>query len=38
MPYRWPTDTAFVPWELDVLDRHCWACGRRMHICDHRFF
>src|SRR5579862_4437536 len=37
MPYRWPTDTDFVPWELDVLDRHCWACGRRMHICDHRF-
>jgi len=37
MPYRWPTDTDFVPWELDVLDRHCSACGRRMHICDHRF-
>jgi hypothetical protein len=37
MPYRWPTDTDFVPWELDVLDRHCPACGRRMHICDHRF-
>ena len=37
MPYRWPTDTDFVPWELDVLDRHCAACGRRMHICDHRF-
>jgi len=37
MPYRWPTDTDFVPRELDVLDRHCPACGRRMHICDHRF-
>jgi hypothetical protein len=37
MPYRWPTDTDFAPWELDVLDRHCSACGRRMHICDHRF-
>lgn len=37
MPYRWPTDTDFVPWELDVLDRHCSACGRKMHICDHRF-
>jgi hypothetical protein len=37
MPYRWPTDTEFVPWELDVLDRHCSACGRRMHICDRRF-
>jgi hypothetical protein len=37
MPYRWPSDTDFVPWELDVLDRRCWACGRGMHICDHRF-
>jgi hypothetical protein len=37
MPYRWPTDTDFVPWELDVLDRRCGACGRGMHICDHRF-
>jgi hypothetical protein len=37
MPYRWPTDTDFAPWELDVLDRHCPACGRRMYICDHRY-
>jgi hypothetical protein len=37
MPYRWPSDTDLVPWELDVLDRRCWACGRGMHICDHRF-
>jgi hypothetical protein len=37
MPYRWPSDTDFVPWELDVLDRRCGACGRGMHICDHRF-
>jgi hypothetical protein len=37
MPYRWPADTDFVPWELDVLDRRCGACGRGMHICDHRF-
>jgi hypothetical protein len=37
MPYRWPTDTDFAPWELDVLDRNCSACGRRMYICDHRY-
>jgi hypothetical protein len=37
MPYRWPADTDFVPWELDVLDRRCGACGRGMHVCDHRF-
>jgi hypothetical protein len=37
MAYRWPADTDFSPWELDVLDRNCPACGRRMHICDHRY-
>jgi hypothetical protein len=37
MPYRWPTDTDFATWELDVLDRHCPLCGRRMSICDHRY-
>ena len=26
----------FRLWELDVLDRDCPACGRMMHICDHR--
>jgi hypothetical protein len=36
MAYRWPADTDFALWELDVLDRHCSACGRMMHICDHR--
>jgi hypothetical protein len=36
MPYRWPTDTDFAPWELDVLDRSCSVCGRRMYLCDHR--
>src|SRR4051794_7036631 len=35
--YRWPADTDFAPWELDVLDRDCPACGRMMHICDHRY-
>jgi len=36
MPYRWPEDTDFALWELDVLDRSCSACGRTMYICDHR--
>src|SRR3954462_3009918 len=36
MPHLWPKDTDFALWELDVLDRNCPACGRRMHICDHR--
>ena len=37
MAYRWPAETEFVPLELDVLDRNCPACGRMMHICDHRY-
>jgi hypothetical protein len=37
MPYQWPEDTDFALWELDVLDRDCPVCGRRMHICDHRY-
>jgi hypothetical protein len=37
MPYAWPEDTDFAPWELDVLDRSCPACGRTMYICDHRY-
>ena len=37
MPYKWPADTDFAWWELDVLDRACPACGRMMHICDHRY-
>ena len=37
MAYRWPVDTDFSLWELDVLDRDCPVCGRRMHICDHRY-
>ena len=36
MSYRWPADTDFTLLELDVLDRDCPVCGRRMHICDHR--
>jgi hypothetical protein len=37
MAYRWPVDTDFALWELDVLERHCPVCGRMMHICDHRY-
>src|SRR6266704_5513632 len=36
MAYRWPADTDFALWELDVLDRDCPHCGHRMYICDHR--
>src|SRR4051794_377097 len=36
MPYDWPVETDFALWELDVLDRECPACGRMMHVCDHR--
>jgi len=37
MPYRWPADTDFALWELDVIDRGCSTCGRMMYICDHRY-
>ncbi len=37
MPYDWPEDTDFALWELDVTDRKCPACGRMMHVCDHRY-
>jgi hypothetical protein len=37
MPYAWPEDTDFAQWELDVIDRACSFCGRRMYICDHRY-
>ena len=36
MPYDWPEETDFALMELDVLDRQCPACGRMMHVCDHR--
>ncbi len=32
MPYAWPADTDFALWELDVLDRDCPVCGRRMYV------
>jgi hypothetical protein len=37
MPYAWPEDTDFAQWELDVLDRACPVCQRRMYICDYRY-
>jgi hypothetical protein len=36
MPHRWPQGTEFVRLQLDVLDRACRHCGRRMTVCDHR--
>jgi hypothetical protein len=36
MPHRWPEGTEFVRLQLDVADRACRQCGRRMTICDHR--
>jgi hypothetical protein len=37
MPYRWPNDTDFALWELDVLNRDCPVCGHKMYVCDHRY-
>jgi MULE transposase domain len=37
MSYHWPAETDFAHVELDVLDRDCGVCGRRMYICDHRY-
>ena len=37
MPFKWPADTDFALWELDVIDRACPTCGRMMYICDHRY-
>ena len=36
MAFTWPKDLEFTPWDLDVIERDCPSCGRRMHICDHR--
>jgi len=37
MAYRWPAGTTFKRLDLDVQDRSCPACGRAMHVCDHRY-
>ncbi len=36
MPTAWPLHTAFKKVELEVEDRTCPVCGRKMHVCDHR--
>ncbi len=36
MRHRWAKGTEFVRLELDVEDRVCRHCGRKMHVCDHR--
>lgn len=36
MPHRRAEGTDFVRVELDVEDRACRQCGRKMHVCDHR--
>lgn len=35
MPHHWPSEPR-IRVELDVVDRACRVCGRRMHVCDHR--
>src|SRR5882724_1257003 len=35
MPHVWPSES-LIRLKLDVVDRACRACGRRMHVCDHR--
>jgi hypothetical protein len=37
MGYHWPADTAFTRQVLTVEDEGCSVCGRRLHVCDHRF-
>ena len=37
MGYRWPADTAFTRRVLTIEDENCSVCGRRLHVCDHRF-
>src|SRR5207237_243169 len=32
----WPTGLQFDNRVLDVLDRSCGYCRRKMHVCDHR--
>lgn len=36
MPHCWATELPLVRWDLDVVDRGCRVCGRKMHVCDHR--
>ena len=36
MEHRWLVDSELVRVFLDVEDRECRHCGRKMHVCDHR--
>jgi hypothetical protein len=36
MRFSWPKDTKFTRLNLEVEDRSCPVCQRRMSICDHR--
>ena len=36
MRFSWPKDTKFTRLDLEVEDRGCPVCRRRMSICDHR--
>lgn len=36
MAHSWLSETAFTRRVLDVEDRTCKACGRRLHVCAHR--
>lgn len=36
MPHHWPAELSLGRWDLNVVDRACQACGRKMHVCDHR--
>jgi hypothetical protein len=35
MPHVWPSEP-LIRLELNVVDRACSVCGRKMHVCDHR--
>ena len=37
MPYKWPADTDFALGNSTSSTVTCPACGRMMHICDHRY-
>jgi len=34
--HHWASEPPLVRWNLDVVDRGCRVCGRKMYVCDHR--
>ena len=36
MRFSWPKETQFHRLVLDVEQKNCAQCGRRLSICDHR--